>query len=183
MNNSKTPKIVVGAGLAAVYTAVAFFALRGTHDNAVAQSLPAPVPAPIAGGPASSPLAVPPSADTLASADARTPESIPAAATPAASAPQAINAAKAPEAARPKVAAKPNPRAAEVPVASLASTPPPPRSDAAESSPDNSGSNAIDGLAPTANTVASGSATTADGASQDKEGQTPAEVSALPDNN
>ena len=39
MNNSKTPKIVVGVGLAAVYATIAAFVIpRGTQDNVVAQA-------------------------------------------------------------------------------------------------------------------------------------------------
>lgn len=39
MNSSKTPKIVIGVGLAAVYAAgFAFFALSGARDNAIPQS-------------------------------------------------------------------------------------------------------------------------------------------------
>jgi hypothetical protein len=39
MNNSKTPKIVIGVGLAAVYAAgLGYFTLRGAHDNVIAQT-------------------------------------------------------------------------------------------------------------------------------------------------
>lgn len=53
MNNSKTPKIVVGVGLAAVYATIAAFVIpRGTQDNVVAQAAPVGAPAELASEPA-----------------------------------------------------------------------------------------------------------------------------------
>jgi hypothetical protein len=49
MNNSKTPKIVVGVGLAAVYaTVMAAFMPRGADDNVVAQNASVAVPTQVA---------------------------------------------------------------------------------------------------------------------------------------
>jgi hypothetical protein len=68
MNNSKTPKIVVGVALAAIYaTALAAFMPRGTDDIVAAENSSAVVPTRFAPEPAPLPDIVPPSADTLAS--------------------------------------------------------------------------------------------------------------------
>lgn len=133
MNNSKTPKIVVGVGLVAVYaTALAMFTLRGAHDSVVAQSLPAAVPTPVA-------------ADAAPAPEASSP-----AATPAPIAPEVSTAARAPDRMRPLVASESKPRAQQVPVAHLVASTPPARSDAEESSPGNSGSDAANESAATA---------------------------------
>jgi hypothetical protein len=66
MNNSKTPKIVVGVGLAAIYaTALAAFMPRGTDDIVAAENTSAVVPTQYAPEPAPLPAIVPASADTL----------------------------------------------------------------------------------------------------------------------
>jgi hypothetical protein len=63
MNESKTPKIVVGVALAALYaTGFAYVAVRGTHDSVAAPN------APIAAEPAVSPAIIPASTDALVSA-------------------------------------------------------------------------------------------------------------------
>jgi hypothetical protein len=68
MNNSKTPKIVVGVGLAAIYaTALAAFMPRGTDDIVAAENSTAVVPTQFAPEPAPLPAIVPASADTLTS--------------------------------------------------------------------------------------------------------------------
>jgi hypothetical protein len=68
MNNSKTPKIVVGVALAAIYaTALAAFMPRGTDDIVAAENSSAVVPTQFAPEPAPLPDIVPPSADTLTS--------------------------------------------------------------------------------------------------------------------
>ncbi len=163
MNNSKTPKIVVGVGLVAVYAAgLTFLTLRETHDSAVAQSAPS---AQMVAAPAAPPLVIPESVETPALA----PEASPPAATPAPVAP-------------PSVASQPKPRAAEVPVASLP-TRPPARSDAEESSRSNSGSNVVSELPPTADTVVSESVTSAADHSSDQDSQSTTEVPELPTGN
>lgn len=49
MNNSKTPKIVIGVGLAAVYAVgLSLLVLRGAHDNTVAQGVAVAPPAQVA---------------------------------------------------------------------------------------------------------------------------------------
>jgi len=142
MNNSKTPKIVIGVGLVAVY-AIGFtvFALRGKHDNEnlVAQGTPSEVSAPLAADPAAAPLGLPEFAN--APADASAP-----AAMPASTAPEAASADQAPQVTRSAVASQPRQRAEEVPVQSLPS-PRPPTFDDEQSSRSNSGSNAVSDLA------------------------------------
>src|ERR1051325_9712852 len=70
MNNSNTPKIVIGVGLVALY-AIGFtvFALRGKHDTVVAQGTPSEISAPMAADSAA-PLALPESASASAEASA-----------------------------------------------------------------------------------------------------------------
>lgn len=146
MNNSKTPKIVVGVGLVAVYAAgLTFLTLRETNDSAVAQSLPAAESAQMVAAPAEPALGLPESTNTLASADALAPELSTPAATPApvAPTPAASTAARAPEATRPTAAAQPAPRPAEVPLANLPSPRSPVPSDAGESSRSNTGTNEV----------------------------------------
>jgi hyperosmotically inducible periplasmic protein len=63
MNNSKTPKIVVGVGLAAIYAAgFAYFALHGAQDNVIAPSASTASSAQVA-TPAVPPTDIVPSAD------------------------------------------------------------------------------------------------------------------------
>jgi hypothetical protein len=166
MNNSNTPKIVVGVGLVAVYGALTFFMLHGAHDSAVAQSLPAAVSAPTAAEPAAPPVAAAPTPAIQESVDTR-----------------ASTEATAKEARRPRIAAEPKPHAEHVPVASLASTIPPARNEAEASSTGTSGSNAVDDLPPTEDAAASASVTSAEDVPQDKDNQAPAEVSPLPSGN
>jgi hypothetical protein len=166
MNNSKTPKIVIGVGLVAVYaTGMAVFALRGKHDNVIAQSPPAAVSAPMAAAPAAPPLVSQESANTSAFPEASAP-----AAMPAPIAPAVANTAKAAEATRPSVASQPKPRAAEVPVESLPSPRPPAASDVEELNRSNSGSNAVSELA-AAETVTGESVTSEEDTSSDEDSQ------------
>jgi hypothetical protein len=68
MKNSKTPKIVVGVALAAVYaTVLAAFMPRGANDNVVAENASAVTSTQIALEPAASTAIVPASADALTS--------------------------------------------------------------------------------------------------------------------
>src|SRR5688572_19208888 len=66
MDNSKTPKIVVGIGLAAVYSGLAFYFLRDTGGNITPNAMTAP-PAEIAAAPVPPPAAAPSSTDILPS--------------------------------------------------------------------------------------------------------------------
>jgi hypothetical protein len=87
MKNSKTPKIVVGVGLAAVYAAaLAAFMPRDAHDNVVAQGASAAISTQGAPDVAASPVIVPESADALPSAGELSAPTT-AAATPVASIP------------------------------------------------------------------------------------------------
>src|SRR5689334_8538251 len=99
-NNSKTPKIVVGVGLAAIYgTILAFNIPRGGHDN-VAQNVPV---APVAQSDAelAPPPSLPPPVDAAPPADA-TPSVAQQPAAPAVAPPPVAKAA-------PKAAERPAP--------------------------------------------------------------------------
>jgi hypothetical protein len=166
MNNSKTPKIVVGVGLVAAYAAGLTFLTLRDKPASVEQS-PSAVSAQMVAAPAAPPAVIAES-DTLASATTTEP-----------AVPETSNAAKVPAAA-PPVASQPKPRAAEVPVANLPSPRPPAASDAEESSRSNSGTNAVSELAATANSVASESVTSAeDKSSEDSEGSTEVPAAAV----
>jgi hypothetical protein len=132
MNNSKTPKIVVGVGLAAVYATIAAFVIpRGDHDTVVAQGASAPPAAEIASEPALPPAMVSESPDaSLAGQPAPDLAAAPAApVAPVAAAPKAVEAPaprKAevkPQVAEQQIAAQ-EPVAEERPIASVATVPP-----------------------------------------------------------
>jgi hypothetical protein len=171
MNNSKTPKIVVGVGLVAVYaTVLSILTLRGPHDSAVVESVPSAASAQMVAAPASPPVAIPESADALAS-EANAPAAIPAPIAPA-----VTDATKAPEA-RASVASAPKPRVEDVPIASLPSPRLPAPSDAEELSRSNSGSNAVSDLAATSEAVPSESVTSAEDTSSDEDSESATVVS------
>jgi len=153
MNTSKTPKIVVGVGLVAIYaTAAAFFMPHSGHDSVVAQNPPSAIPAPIANSVAPLPV-IPQSAGTPAPQDALTSQASSPAPAPAPKAPDLTTAARAPETPRPRVAVEPAPRAEEVPAARVAAVTPAARSDAEESNLGNSGGDAVSEPAVTADAV------------------------------
>ena len=160
MNNSKTPKIVIGVSLVALY-AIGFtvFALRGKHDNVVAQGAPSGVSAPMAADPALAPLGLPESAEASA---ATSPQD-------AVSVPVAPEAADVTQAARPAIVSQPRQRA-EVPVQSLPSPRPPPAADPEELSRNNSGSSAVSEL-PAAQSAADESVTSAEETVPEQDGQ------------
>jgi hypothetical protein len=166
MNNSNTPKIVIGVGLVALY-AVGFtvFALRGKHDNVVAQNPPAAVSEQAAVDAPSPSTAIPESANNPASTDAGT-----AAAMSAPVAPAISNAAQSPDVTRPAVASQPKPRAQEVPIDSMPSPRPPVASDGEQSSRSNSGSNTVSEFA-TAETAPAESVTSADETAAEEDSQ------------
>lgn len=133
MNNSKTPKIVVGVGLAAVYATIAAFLMRDGNDNVVAQNATAPA-AEIASEPAL-PAAVVPAPPEETASVAEQPAAPVVAATPVTPAGPVAAAPKTVEAAAPRkadattpVAAQPiasqEPIAQERPIASVATVPP-----------------------------------------------------------
>ena len=160
MNNSKTPKIVVGVGLVAAYAAgLTFLTLRDAPESAVAESQTSALSAQMTAAPALPPMGTPESA----SGDVLAPEASAAVEVPVPSAPVVANAAKAPEATRPAAVA-PKPRVEEVPVASLPSPRPPVPSDAEELSRSNTGSNAVSELAASSDSVASETVTSAEDA-------------------
>ncbi|MEO6079133.1 MAG: BON domain-containing protein [Steroidobacteraceae bacterium] len=99
MNNSKTPKIVVGVGLAAIYaTGLAIFTLPRTHDNVVAQNASDAPTAQIAAASVPAPAIVPESSATPTSVVEQP------AATNVVAASVASSAAKTPAASRTQVA-------------------------------------------------------------------------------
>jgi len=133
MNNSKTPKIVVGVGLAAVYATIAAFLIpRGEHDNIVAQNATTAPAAEVASEPALPPPLVSEDASTTANEQ---PAPAVAAPAPVAAAPVAVAASKASAApaarkaeTKPQLSEQPvarqEPIAEERPIASVATTPP-----------------------------------------------------------
>jgi hypothetical protein len=160
MKNSKTPKIVVGTVLVAVYaTALGALTLRDDHESVAAHPLPSVASAPHPINPPSSVLAVPDSADILAPQAAVTPAtSVPA----VTSAPTAGTVAVvASEVTRPQLASAPTLRAEEVPVSRMTASTPPPRNDAEESNPGNSGIDTANESAATSGAVAGESGTSA----------------------
>lgn len=135
MNDSKTPKIVVGVTLVVAYAAgLSYLTLRDKHDLPVADATSAQMVA----APAAPAPVIAESATALASTDA-----VPAAEAPVvAPAPVApVAPAKAPEAKRPQLASEVKPRMEDVPVAALPS-PRLPASDA-EAGRSNAGTNAV----------------------------------------
>jgi hypothetical protein len=101
MNNSKTPKIVVGVGLVAAYAAgLTFLTLRDAPEGAVAPSQTSALSAQMAAAPALPPMGTTESASTAALA----PEASAAVETPAPGAAVVANVAKAPEVVRPAAA-------------------------------------------------------------------------------
>lgn len=156
MNNSKTPKIVVGVGLVAVYaTILTVAAVRRPSEIAVTEgvpSSPSALSAQMTAEPVVPQLGTTESAAALASQDAMAPATEAAVATPASMAPPASAATKAAEVARSQVAPAPQPRIAEVPVESMPSPRPPAPGNAEELARSNSGTNAVSELGSTADT-------------------------------
>ena len=97
MDNSKTPKIVVGIGLAAVYSGLAFYFLRDTPSGNIAPSAMTAPPIEIAAAPVPPPTVAPSSTDispsvteqSAAVTEAPAPAVSPAATSPTAAAAQA----------------------------------------------------------------------------------------------
>jgi hypothetical protein len=128
MNNSKTPKIVVGVGLAAIYaTGLAVFTLRGMHNDVVVSTSAAP-PA----------LAAEPAPPAIEPAPAATPASVTeqTAGAPTAAAPAPSTAGNATASPLPRAESQANLAGKEQPVPRVA-TAPAEESAAEESAPAN----------------------------------------------
>lgn len=163
MNNSKTPKIVVGVGLAAIYaTGAAFLMPHGASDNVVSQSASMAPPAEIVSESAPPPAIAPAPADVMASAEQSSAAS--AAATSAAPTAPVVAVAKTEQPAPRTVEAKPQvseqpiakqepvqePVVEERPIASVATVPPAAEREVEDPSLASSGSADLEDREPTA---------------------------------
>lgn len=176
MNNSNTPKIVVGVGLVAAYAAgLTFLTLRDAPETAVTPSEQSALSAQMVTAPALPPMGTP----EAAAAMALSPEASAAVEAPVPSAP-VVASAKAPATARP-AAPESKPRVEEVPVASLPSPRPPVASEPEDLDRSNTGSNAVSELAATSEGGSGESVTSTEEVptSQDSEGTDEAPAAAI----
>jgi osmotically-inducible protein OsmY len=138
MNNSKTPKIVVGVGLAAVYASgLAYFILRGAHDNVIAQSAPT-VSTPQIAADAVSPTGIAPASADLSTSAVEQPAAMVAAAAPVVAAAQ-----KAQEPAATRGGSDVRSRSKEQALASVKTAPPAETTELAKASPTNEGASVV----------------------------------------